>query len=82
MAQTGTRGSGYVSPRNPTGRAFQAGLKAKAQADAARERERKALAELTANGGPGTNLTAIRDSHPGADVYVDPDTGETIVSYV
>jgi hypothetical protein len=75
MAQTGLRGSGYVSPRNPTGRAFQEGLKRKHLADAQRE----ALADLA--GGPGTDLGEISDRHAGAPVYVDPDSGVVVVDY-
>ena len=72
MAQTGQRGSGYVSPRNPTGRAFQAGLKAKEQADAAKDRERKALAELAKNGNPnGEDLDEVSERHGGAPVSDD-----------
>jgi hypothetical protein len=78
MAQTGSRGSGYVSPRNPTGRAFQEGLKRKQAHDAAKERERQALAELAANG--STDLAAISDAHGGTDVYVDDD-GTVVVRY-
>jgi hypothetical protein len=77
MAQTGSRGSGYVSPRNPTGRAFQEGLRRKQAADA--QRERQALADLAS--GPGTDLTEISERHGGADVYVDADTGVTVVDY-
>jgi hypothetical protein len=79
MAQTGQRGSGYVSPRNPTGRAFQEGLKRKQLADAQREREKKAVAGLA--GGLGTDLDDIRDRHAGAPVYVDPDSGVVVVDY-
>ena len=79
MAQTGTRGSGYVSPRNPTGRAFQEGLKRKQLADARRERERQALADLA--GGPGSDLGEISDRHAGAPVYLDPDSGVVVVDY-
>ena len=79
MAQTGQRGSGYVSPRNPTGRAFQEGLRRKHAADAQRERERQALADLAS--GVGTDLAEISDAPGGADVYVDADTGVTVVDY-
>jgi len=80
MAQTGARGSGYVSPRNPTGRAFQTGIQVKQRADEAKARERQALAELSANGG-GADLAAISEAHGGADVYTDPDTGVVVVDY-
>lgn len=69
MAQTGSRGSGYVSPRNPTGRAFQEGLRRKQAADAQRERERQALADLA--GGLGTDLADISAAHHGAPVDDD-----------
>jgi hypothetical protein len=76
---TGARGTGYVSPRNPTGRLFAEGIKRKQAADAAKERERQALADLA--GGVGTDLDDISEQHGGAPVYVDPDSGVTVVDY-
>jgi hypothetical protein len=78
---TGARGSGYVSPRNPTGRAFQDGLKRKQLDDAAKERQRQALADLAGNGGRDTDLAEISERHGGADVVVEDD-GTIVVRYV
>lgn len=67
------------SPRDLTGVRGNQLMAEKRAADAARERERKAQAELAQSGGT-TDLDDISERHGGAPVYVD-DSGVVVVDY-
>ena len=73
------RYSGHKSPRDLTGVRGNQLMAQKRAADAAKERERKALAELAATG--DTDLAEISAAHHGADVVVEDD-GTIVVRYV
>ena len=73
------RYGGHKSPRDLTGRIGNQLMAEKRARDAHEAAQKKALAELAANG--GTDLAAISEQHGGADVYVDANTGVTVVDY-